>query len=761
MNSCGEKLPFRTALFRCPADADKILIMLMRYLRDICFLLWLPCAAIGMETPDKQAASDLVIDAACLHSPPPGVRIGKAVKAVVSGDAKGLDFQREGIIVPVTTSLTAASGTVRTRFQLPSNWPQDDRSILFHAGDQSHVHVSLLVQAGQLIAVYKAGEENYTAIKFRASADWEAGSWHDLTFRWRAKKGAQSVDLYLEVDERLVGQQSGRLISEWPETGYVGARRQGQTWQGVIGRVHLSPTYTPPRELRPGRREIVVDTGCSDGECYNFWSINNYTSQHMFANPGYRAQARRDKPFMRYVNCVRLLGGRIDGRNAWFKGSREDGTIECDFSGLLEYLRGIQDAGYTPRIVLDNIPTAMSEPGELAKYGNTRPAKDLNVWHAYVRQAVTAMVDAFGVETVSRWRFRVGTEPDLNPGHWMGTKTDYLRHYDCTVDAVCSVLAEAEIGPGNILNPALASVPNAQGQKPWGLEIVDHCATGKNTWTGETGTRICFLECSWYGQVGRSIDSLDVAIERMRDRLARYPQLADLPVSIAEFAILQDEHGRRLYGGDITEWGASWYAAVADRVYEMDVRQVHEWSQATTGILHPRTQVIEMLEQMQGGRRLRVSVKAQSAARAGAISCMKDGKYYVVLYNHRPYRSPSVPEHIDLTIRIQDPHDAKQWTLSQWGIDRDHGVFVHQLYADCQYSGIEPLPDSPIYGGNLTLRFGPSVRQIVRQNQARYTAMASPAAITSRQPLEVTGGVAKIAVPMPGHSVRLLVISPN
>src|SRR5210317_1680284 len=106
----------------------------------------------------------------------------------------------------------------------------------------------------------------------------------------------------------------------------------------------------------------------------------------MFADPTYGDRAKRDKPFMKYVNCVRLLGGRHDGRNAWFQGVAEDGNVQCDFTGLIQYLRGIQDAGYTPRIVLDNIPTAMSESGELAKYGNTRPAKDLKVWHEYVRQ---------------------------------------------------------------------------------------------------------------------------------------------------------------------------------------------------------------------------------------------------------------------------------------------------------------------------------------------------------------------------------------
>jgi len=257
-----------------------------------------------------------------------------------------------------------------------------------------------------------------------------------------------------------------------------------------------------------------------------------------------------------------MLGGREDGLNAWFKGIGKNGEAECDFSGLIKHLQGMQDAGYTPRIVLDNIPTAMSEPGEMATYGNTRPAIDLRVWHSYIQQAIQSMVEAFGMNTVSQWRIRVGTEPDLYPGHWRGTKEEYLRHYDCTVDAVLSVIPNAEVGPGNILNPSIKHRVNGIGQNPWGLDIVDHCATGTNTWTGKTGTIMTFLECSWYGQVGRPIDSINVAIQRMRERLERYPQFMDLPISISEFSILRDEHNYR-GKGDITEWGASWYAAIA------------------------------------------------------------------------------------------------------------------------------------------------------------------------------------------------------
>ena len=736
-------------------------ILLMKYRKTNTPTTWLLIGLVvfGVVLPSGLARGDLTIDATSLQQTPQGVRIGQAVDAVQVDDLTALRFQSEGITVPLANSLRAESGTVSVRFRLPSDWPSDTRGTLFHVGEQSHVHVTLFVNGGRMTAVYKGGEEHYAAINCVQTARWEPESWHTATFSWQAD--GPSVTFYLELDDALAGRQSARLIDEWPPVGYVGARRQGQAWQGAIQRVRLSPSFAPPRELQPGQRRIVVDGDGSQGECYNFWSVSNYTSQHMFADPQYPEIAKRDKPFMQYVNCVRLLGGRHDGRNAWFQGIDANGDPICDFSGMIQYLRGIQDAGYAPRIVLDNIPTAMSEPGELAKYGNTRPAKDLKVWHEYVRRAVQAMVDAFGVQTVSSWRFRVGTEPDLNPGHWQGTKEEYLRHYDCTVDAVCSVLPDAEVGPGNILNPAHADRVNGAGQKPWGLDIVDHCAVGTNTWTGAVGTRMCFLECSWYGAVGRSIDSLDVAIQRMRDRLGRHPQLADLPVSIAEFAILQDEHGRRLFSGDITEWGASWYAAVAERVYDLDVQQVHEWAEATAGILHPRTHVIGMLERMQGGQRLPVAVDTVGAARAGALGCVKDGCYYILLYNHRPWRTPSIPEQIDLTLKAKRLSSADKWTVSEWGIDKDHGVFAHQLYADCEQAGIPPLPDSPIYGGNVALRFGSAVHKVLAQNRSKYAQLARPAELRRDEPLPVTDGAVRLTIEMPGHSVRLLVISPK
>jgi len=457
---------------------------------------------------------------------------------------------------------------------------------------------------------------------------------------------------------------------------------------------------------------------------------------------------------------VRLLGGRTDGKNQWFKGVNPDGTLNCDFTGLITYLRGMLDAGYTPRIVLDNVPMAMSEPEQLHTYGNTLPPKNPKVWHAFIESAVRAMVHAFGMDTVKTWRFRVGTEPDLYPGHWSGTKEDYLKHYDYTVDAVTRVIPDAEIGPGNILNPARIGANDVSKRDQWGLDIVDHAAMGTNYCTGKKGTRLCYLQCSWYGQVGAAIDSFDTAIQRLHERLKRYPRFKSIPVDVAEFAVLQDDTGRRLWCGDITEWGASWYAAIAERVYTLGVGQVHEWAQTTADIMHPRTLVIGMLEKMVGGARLAVDVDGSSAARCGALASRQGDDLYILLFNHRPMRRPNVPEQVHLTIWDARMAANAAWTVSEWLIDENHGVFAYELYRDCEAAGLKPLPKSALFGGSIQRRFGPDVGKLLWQQRSKYLALAKPAHPRDAEALTVGNGAITIDVAMPGHSVRLLKLSP-
>jgi len=516
----------------------------------------------------------------------------------------------------------------------------------------------------------------------------------------------------------------------------------------------IASTGDPAQAREKGRLDLTIDTDRTVGVCYRFWTVNVFTSQHQFTGERYGWLMKRDKPYMRGANCVRLLGGRDDKRNNWYKGVDEEGKVKVDFSGLVSALKAIIDLGYTPRLVLDNVPTAMSTITEMHKYGNTNPPDDYGLWRQYITALVETLVREFGLERVKGWRFRVGTEPDLFPNHWNGTREQYFKHYDITVDAVTRILPEADIGPGNILNP------EGHWKNLWGLDIIDHCAKGTNHVTGKTSTRMRYFAISYYGGVGKAI-TLEASIAKVRARLNRYPALKDIPLDVQEFGILHDEHRQRLWGNDITEWGASWYAAVSDIVYRNGVAEVYEWSQSTGGLPHPRLHVNRMLERMADGKRLDVAATGKAAGRAGAIACIKGDKVYVLLYNHHPLREAKVGNTLSLEIRGAHIAETPTWNMNEWTIDHDHGVWAYAMYRDCAEACLEPLPKTPIYGGQPYRRFGEKWRSVFAANKARYTKLAALAQTVKGKTVPVRDGAIALEFDMPDHSVKLIELAPR
>ena len=510
-------------------------------------------------------------------------------------------------------------------------------------------------------------------------------------------------------------------------------------------------------DLVPGERTITVDADRAVGTCYSFWAVGNFNKPYLVLDAKSMKEYRNAVPLVTELNLVYFLGGRDEEHNRWFLGVGPDGKVRTDFAGMIAQLKAALDAGYTPRIVLDNVPHAMSDPPQPNFYGNTAPPKDERLWHQYVEAAVRAMVKAFGRETVSRWRFRVGTEPDLRPGHWAGTREQYFAHYDYTVDAVTRVLPEAIIGPGNILNPGSGRGARSRGR--WGLDIIDHAGAGTNACTGKTGTRMTIFSCSWYARVGRPVARFDEAMRAMRDRLGRYRQFADVPVEVGEFAVLHDERGRRLWAGDTTEWSASFYAALADRVYAQGVQQLYEWDHATGGVFHPRGRVIEMLARMAGGRRVAVTVEAESAANCAAIACRKGDDLFVLLYNHRPRREDTVRENVHLAVQDARMKAGDAWRLSEWMIDRQHGVWAYAFEADCEAAGVKPLPRAGRYEGSPMRLYGEPGREVFRRNADKYARLAAMPMTKENVAVPVGDGGLTLDVEMPGHSVRLLQLS--
>ena len=152
----------------------------------------------------------------------------------------------------------------------------------------------------------------------------------------------------------------------------------------------------PPGMAHGDRVDITVDIDCQLGELYDFWNVFPVTVQAPFLDETKHAGLRRTYRYADYINCVRLLGGINLEKDDYFRGIDTQGEAICDFTEGIAMLSGIRKCGFTPWIVLDNVPAGMCDNPTKNRYGNTEPPKDFRVWSSYVRQLVQALVDEFG-----------------------------------------------------------------------------------------------------------------------------------------------------------------------------------------------------------------------------------------------------------------------------------------------------------------------------------------------------------------------------
>lgn len=721
-------------------------------------LRWACFGAVVICWAHAAAWAEIRIAPGTLGALPKGSLVHSSVNAPPAAEAGALAFSEGGITLPMANMLTATAGAIELVCRAPEDWPASGDRTLFHAASAAHQHVTLFFRDAALIAVYKGGEEYFSSLRYPASGNWKAGEWHRVQFGWQGE--GDEVEFVLLIDGKLAGVAEGRRLPNWPKTCEVASRVNGSPWKGLLKEIVLSDRRIQIPGMEPGERTITIRGDREIGECHAFWTVGNYNKPQEFLIPNYAASARKSRPFVHQANAVYLLGGRYRGTNEWFQGVGPGGEMRADFTGMIAQLKAMTDGGFVPWPVLDNVPYNMSDPPQENTYGNTAPAKDARIWGKYVEGAARAMVGAFGRETVARWWFRVGTEPDLTPGHWAGTREQYLEHYDHTVAALDRAVPEAKVGPGNILNPAGGEFGTAT-RRQWGLDIIDHAAAGTNSVTGARGTRMDWFSFSWYGRVGEPTSVFDDAVGAIRGRMSRYPKFEGLPLVVGEFAVLHDEGGRRLWGGDTTEWGASFYAAIADRVYRHGIHHVYEWAQTTSGVPHPRANVIAMLRDMAGGKRLAVDVEAASQADCGAIACRKGEDIFALVYNHRPLRKPKVPEAVRLHFEDARMRAAASWRLSEWTIDADHGAWGRAFDADCEAAGIKRLPTGGRFEGSLGYTYGKDGAELFRKNVAKYARLAAMPKTRDNEAISVADGQCAMAMDMPGHSVRLIRLSPR
>jgi L-iduronidase len=107
---------------------------------------------------------------------------------------------------------------------------------------------------------------------------------------------------------------------------------------------------------------------------------------------------------------------------------------------------------------------------------------DLHAWKDFIKDLVLHYSDRYGKQTVESWLFETNNEPDLS-FFWKHGYIKFLNYYDACSEGLKEADPDIRFGgPGTAL-----------GVSPIFKVLLEHCAWGKNYFTGEKGVRIDFI----------------------------------------------------------------------------------------------------------------------------------------------------------------------------------------------------------------------------------------------------------------------------
>ena len=157
-------------------------------------------------------------------------------------------------------------------------------------------------------------------------------------------------------------------------------------------------------------------------------------------------------------------------------------------------------------------------------FTNYEDDAQLHAWKRLVRDLALHLIDRYGLEEARGWYFETWNEPDI--GFWKGSDRSFLNYYDACSEGLREALASLRFG----------GLGSAHTLSPLFRQLLTHCDTGKNYFTGETGVRLDFISVHEKG-VAKSDEDLQpnsAGITRREVAIVQYirehhPRFADTP----------------------------------------------------------------------------------------------------------------------------------------------------------------------------------------------------------------------------------------
>ena len=171
-----------------------------------------------------------------------------------------------------------------------------------------------------------------------------------------------------------------------------------------------------------------------------------------------------------------------------------------------------------------------------------------------VRDLALHYIELYGADEVRTWYFETWNEPD---GWWRQGNQAFFNYYDACSEGLKEADAELRFGgPGTCRN--LSDLFKA---------LMEHCDTGTNYFTGETGIRLDFISTheKGAGSCSEDIDPDSMQIIAAERRMFEYlekhhPRLSKLPT-------MNNECDPQVGWWDLHTWrGKAYHAAIAAKI---------------------------------------------------------------------------------------------------------------------------------------------------------------------------------------------------
>lgn len=106
-----------------------------------------------------------------------------------------------------------------------------------------------------------------------------------------------------------------------------------------------------------------------------------------------------------------------------------EGRMMYRWPAFFDRLDSLVNNSIRPVLVLDNVDYVFVAQPREGVYGQNMAPDNMTEYAVFIGQLVQQCIARYGRERVSTWWFRVGTEPNTNPGHWNDTVAHYNEMY--------------------------------------------------------------------------------------------------------------------------------------------------------------------------------------------------------------------------------------------------------------------------------------------------------------------------------------------